>query len=108
VTGEFRVSPSGLREAGQELLDSADQVGTAWQQLTAAVAGMGELFGDDMVSSLIAMTYGAAQEMAAESYGSAADSLAYFGQGLGLMADVYTEAEQASDETITASGGGLV
>jgi hypothetical protein len=65
---------------------------------------MGEMFGDDMVSSLIGMSYGAAQDMAAESYASAADGLAGFGQGLAAMADVYEKVEDANTTTVDELG----
>jgi Excreted virulence factor EspC, type VII ESX diderm len=103
VTG-FDVHPPSLREAGQGLQDAAERVATAWQTLQGAVQGMGEMFGDDMVSSLIAMTYGAAQDMAAESYASAAEGLAGFGAGLSAMADVYETVEEANTATVDDLG----
>ena len=104
MTGEFDVYPSSLRDAGQGLQDVAERVATAWQTLQAAVQGMGEMFGEDMVSSLIAASYGAAAEMAAESYASAAESLGGFGTGLAAIADQYTAADAGSAEEISGLG----
>jgi hypothetical protein len=100
VTGEFEVQPAGLRDAGGALQDAAERLATAWEQLQSAVRGLGQLFGDDMVSSLIAASYGAAQDMAAESYASAAEGLAGFGQGLAVMGDEYDAAETAAGDAI--------
>jgi len=104
VTGEFTAQPDELQAAGQSMVDVAGRLATAWQGLQATVQGMGELFGEDMVSSLIGMSYGAAQEMAAESFGSAAESLGWFGDGLAAMADQYRAAEAASAAAIDDVG----
>jgi hypothetical protein len=48
---------------------------------------MGEIFGDDPVSSLIGASYQAAHQIAEQSYASVAASFDGFGQALHAMAD---------------------
>jgi uncharacterized protein YukE len=106
VTG-FEVHPPSLQAAGQRLRELADQLDTAWQAMEATVSGMGELFGDDEVSSLIGESYQAAHEMAAESYGSVAEEFADDGDGLDQMAQQYTDADTGSDDVIADVAGAL-
>jgi PE family len=106
LTG-FRVSPRGLADSARQLVDVADRVDAAWQSLRSAAPGRGEMFGADMVSSLIGRSYGIARELAADSYGSAADSLARFGQGLAEMAEAYAKADADSQRVIDDAGAML-
>jgi hypothetical protein len=91
---ELDFNTESLRTSGTGLSDAADQLGQQWQALLANVKGMGELFGDDMVGSLIGISYQTAQEMADESFSSAIDELGFYGEGLHIMADNYEITEQ--------------
>jgi hypothetical protein len=94
VADEVQFHPPSLRGAGQELAAAAGRLQQEWQALLGAVRGMGEMFGDDMVSSLIGTSYQIAQEMAEESYTSAIQELRGIGDGLVVMAEVYDRTEQ--------------
>lgn len=91
---ELDFNSESLRASGTGLSDTADQLGQRWQQHDADVKGMGEMFGDDMVGSLIGMSYQTAHEMAGESFTSAIDELGFHGEGLQVMADNYDYTEQ--------------
>jgi enoyl-[acyl-carrier-protein] reductase (NADH) len=104
VGEQLQVHPPGLRRSGRSLQDVAERVASAWQDLQNTVHGMGEIFGDDMVSSLIGTSYQAAHEMANESYTSAAERLRDFGEGLVVMADVYDRTEQANTDASASLG----
>lgn len=96
--GHLEVHPSSLRQAGKGLHDVAGRLRQAWQDLENTARGMGGIFGDDMVSSLISASYQAAHGMAQESYTSAADGLEGFADGLAAMAEVYDKVEQATTD----------
>lgn len=91
---EFQVETTSLRGAGTGLTSAAERIQQQWEGLKSTVEGMGELFGDDMVGSLIGMSYGIAQQMADESFTSAIGELQFFGEGLGIMADAYEQTDQ--------------
>lgn len=95
---------ASLRQGGHGLQDAASRLHAEWQALVATVQGMGQVFGDDMVSSLIGTSYQAAHQMADESYTSAAQGLHDFGEGLVVMADVYDRTEQATTDAATSVG----
>lgn len=101
---QLEVHPPALRKAGKGLQDVSGRLKTAWQDLQNTVQGMGEMFGDDMVSSLIQASYEAAHGMAQESYTSAADRMKDFGDGLVVMADVYDKVEQANTDESSKVG----
>lgn len=101
---QLEVHPPSLRQAGRGLQDVAGRLKSEWQNLHNTVQGMGEMFGDDMVSSLIGASYQAAHGMAQDSYTSAADGLADFGDGLVAMADVYDKVEDATTEASSQVG----
>ena len=94
MADELEVGPASLRGAGRELQQIAQRLQSEWQAMTSTVQGMGDIFGDDMVSSLIATSYQAAHEIANDSYTSAAEGLQDFGGGLQTMADTYESAEE--------------
>jgi uncharacterized protein YukE len=96
VDNQMRANSPSLRQSGQGLSETADRLLSEWQRLQADVQGMGDPFGDDMVGGLIGASYSAAQEAAGETYQSAAGHLQDFGAGLGTMADLYDETEQAN------------
>ncbi|HEY9392171.1 MAG TPA: type VII secretion target [Mycobacteriales bacterium] len=104
---QLEVHPPGLRRAGRELQDVAGRVEAAWQDLQNTVRGMGELFGDDIVGSLIGTSYHAAHDMAQESYTSVAEGLRDVGDRLVVMAQVYERAEQVTAEESGAVGRSL-
>lgn len=99
---DLEVYPKSLRKSGGGLEDVADQVDNAWQGLVNSVSGMGEAFGDDMVSSLIATMYQSVQEAADETYTSVVDGMRDFGDGLMLMADNAEGAESDSADAVKA------
>jgi Protein of unknown function (DUF2580). len=107
VADQLEVHPPSLRRAGKELQDVAGRLKTAWQDLQNTVQGMGELFGDDMVGSLIGTSYRSAHGMAHDSYTSAAEGLRDVGDGLVVMAEVYERAEQATIEESSTVGRSL-
>jgi hypothetical protein len=105
MADELRFHPPSLREAGQGLSDVGERLAAEWQALAATAQGMGDIFGDDDVGSLIATTYQAAQQIAQESYGSAAEGFGEFGGGLTEMAGTYEQTEQATTEDVRDVGG---
>jgi PE family len=107
VADELRFHPPSLRDAGQGLSDVGDRLGAEWQALVAMAEGMGDIFGDDDVGSLIAATYQAAQQIAAEAYGSAAQGFGDFGGGLTDMAATYEQTEQTTTEDVQDVGGAV-
>jgi hypothetical protein len=94
MVDELQFDTTSLRGSGTGLSDAAERIKTQWETLKSTVEGMGELFGDDMVGSLIGMSYGMAQQMADESFTSAIGELQFFGEGLGVMADAYDANEE--------------
>ena len=102
--GEVDFHTPSLRSAGQGLTDAAGRVQREWQSLVSTVKGMGDMFGDDMVGSLIGMSYQAAHEMADESYTSAAEQLQYLGEGLNVMAEMYDRTEEANTTSMDQFG----
>jgi hypothetical protein len=104
VADELEVRPESVRGAGRNLQQVAQRLQTEWQAMTATVQGMGDLFGDDMVSSLIAASYQAAHEIANDSYTSAAEGFQDFGGGLQAMAATYDEAEQETTADVRQAG----
>jgi hypothetical protein len=93
-SNELEFDTTSLRGAGTGLTGAAERLQQQWEALKSTVEGMGELFGDDMVGSLIGMTYGIAQEMADESFTSAIGELQFYGEGLGIMAEAYEQTDQ--------------
>ncbi|MEU1587016.1 type VII secretion target [Micromonospora sp. NPDC005710] len=90
----FDVEPDTLTEQGAGIARVAETLQTAWQQLAGQVDGLGDIFGDDDVSSLIAATYQAAHQIAAESFEATVASLHGFGAGLQEMAERYTRVDE--------------
>jgi hypothetical protein len=65
---------------------------------------MGDIFGDDMVGSLIATSYQAAHEIANDSYTSVAEGFQDFAGGLQSMAATYADAEQRTTDDVRQVG----
>jgi hypothetical protein len=104
---ELRFHPPSLRDGGQSLSDVSERLESAWRALEATAQGMGDIFGDDDVGSLIGMTYQVAQQIAAESYQSAAQGFGNFGGGLRQMADDFERSEQETGEAVSDVGGAV-
>jgi hypothetical protein len=104
---ELRFNPPSLRDGGQALSDVGERLDSAWRALESLAQGMGDIFGDDDVGSLIGTTYQAAQQIAAESYGSAAKGFGNFGGGLRKMADDFEQSEQDTSEAVQDVGGAV-
>jgi hypothetical protein len=104
---ELRFHPPSLRDGGQSLSDVSERLAAAWRALEATAQGMGDIFGDDDVGSLIGTTYQVAQQIAAESYQSAAQGFGYFGGGLRQMADDFEQSEQETGEAVSDVGGAV-
>jgi hypothetical protein len=105
---ELRFHPPSLRDGGQALSEVSERLESAWRELEAMAQGMGDIFGDDDVGSLIGTTYQVAQQIAAQSYGSAARGFGNFGGGLRRMADDFEQSEQDTSEAVSDVGGGAV
>jgi hypothetical protein len=105
VAGELEVRPESLRGAGRALQQAAQRLQSEWQAMTGTVQSMGDIFGDDMVSSLIATSYQAAHEIANDSYTSAAEGFQDFGGGLQTMAGTYESAEEQTTSDVRTVGG---
>jgi hypothetical protein len=101
---ELRFEPKSLHSAGQDLGKAGDRLLADWQAMQGTVQGMGELFGDDMVSSLIAATYQAAEQVAHGCYTSAAKGLKDFGSGLVKMAGNYENTEGNTVQDVKSTG----
>jgi Excreted virulence factor EspC, type VII ESX diderm len=104
VTGGLEVYAPGLRGAGDSLAVLSGRLGSAWTAHAGEVAGMGDIFGDDPVSSLIAASYQAAHQIAERSYRSVAVSFDGFGRALAILADGYQQTDQSNAAAITAAG----
>lgn len=104
MTGSgFQVDPASLRTASQGVASAAQQLGQQWQALQSTAQGMGDIFGDDMVGGLIGASYGAAVEIATDSFDSALDGFAEISDGLSAMADQYDTTEQDNVETVSGT-----
>jgi hypothetical protein len=103
---QFSVDPDSLRQAGQALRDVGERLGQAWSEFSAQVQGMGDIFGDDDVGSLIGMSYQAAHEIADGAYTDVAEGLADFGEGLTTMADSFDDIEQGNAALLQGVYGG--
>lgn len=86
-TAELRTAGERLRQAGQEL-------GADYKALSGQVKGLGGVFGEDMISSLLKASYESAEAVAAECYTSAAEGYADFGAGLAKMAEHLDDTER--------------
>jgi uncharacterized protein YukE len=107
VTG-FDVSPQSLRTASQGVASAAEQLQQQWQSLMSTSQGMGDIFGDDMVGGLIGASYGAAQEIASDSFTSAMDGFSQIAEDLNAMADLYDDTEQVNADNIDSTDAGWV
>jgi hypothetical protein len=103
---QFRVDPDSFRQAGQTLQDVADRLQQAWAAFSAQVQGMGDIFGDDMVGSLIGMSYGAAHGIADGAYTDVVEGLSGFAGGLTFMADSFDDIEQGNMALLQGVYGG--
>jgi uncharacterized protein YukE len=104
VTERFYVQPQSLHTAGHGVANAADQLSQQWQSLTSTAQGMQDIFGDDMVGGLIGASYGAAQQIAGDSFSSALDGFAQIADGLHAMADLYDTTEQANADGFDGRG----
>ena len=104
MTDGFDVQPQSLHTAGHGVADAADQLSQQWQSLTSTAEGLGDIFGDDMVGGLIGASYGAAQQIAGDSFSSALDGFTQIADGLHAMADLYDTAERATTDTFDGKG----
>lgn len=95
MAGQIRVAPGALRQGGQGISDAGQRLAVGWQDFSAKVQGMGDIFGDDPIGGLIGASYQMAHQIAERSVGSVAGSLTGFGAGLARMAGGYDAAEQA-------------
>jgi hypothetical protein len=91
-----------MRRAGDSLSVVSGRLSNAWAAHAGQVSGMGEIFGDDPVSSLIGASYQAAHQIAEQSYASVAASFDGFGQALHVMADGYEQTDQAEADAISS------
>jgi hypothetical protein len=99
MSDELTFEPETLHGSGQGLQQAGTRMDGDWQAMQGTVQGMGDIFDDDMVGSLIAATYDGAHQIANESYTSAAKGFQDFGGGLTTMAGNYktTEANNVKD-----------
>jgi hypothetical protein len=93
---QFQAVPETLREGGQAIYEIATRVADEWQRFSATVKGMGDIFGDDPVGSLIGTSHQAAHGVAERCLNSVATGFGGFGRGLGKMADSIEDTEQAN------------
>jgi len=85
--------PEGLRESGKGLSDVAQRSREEWQRLDSHVKGLGDIFGQDDVGSLIGMAYQVIHDKAAEVHSRAADDFEKLGAGLKGVGDIWEEVE---------------
>jgi hypothetical protein len=102
--GELRFYSPSLRDGGRSLSEVGSRLESQWRELEASAQGMGDIFGDDDVGSLIGMTYRVAQQLSAQSQRSAARGFDNFGTGLHTMADDFERSEQHAQEAVTKVG----
>jgi Excreted virulence factor EspC, type VII ESX diderm len=104
VTAGLEVHPPSLRRAGDSLAEVSGRLSAAWSAHAGQVGGLGDIAGDDPISSLIATSYRAAYQIAERSYRSVVSSFDGFGRALHLLADGYEQTDQANAAAITALG----
>jgi hypothetical protein len=102
--GELRFYSPSLRDGGRSLSEVGRQLESQWRDLEANAQGMGDIFGDDDVGSLIATTYRVAQQLSAQTHRSAARGFDNFGSGLHTMADDFERSERHAQESVTKVG----
>ncbi len=102
MTSGFDIEPGSLRSAGKGVADAAHSLSDTWHALKASSDGMGDIFGDDMVGGLIGASYGAASDIADDSFTSTSKGYQKIADGLGAMADMYDDTEQ---DTADSFGG---
>lgn len=107
MTASLDVYPPSMRRAADSLAELSDRLSRAWMAQAAQVAGMGDVFGDDPVSSLIATSFQAAHQIAERSYRSVAASFDGFGRALRSLANGYEETDQTNATAITSSARGM-
>ena len=90
------VDPVMLRQAGQALVSAASRLAEEWAAFSGRVQAMGQIFGDDDISSIIAISYDAAYGIADRAYSSAGDVLGGYGDTLVDMADSYERIEESN------------
>ena len=106
MTAGLEVHPPSLRRAGDSLAELSGRLSGAWAAHAGQVAGVGEIAGDDPISSLIASSYRAALGIAERSYRSVAVSFEGFGRALHALADGYEQTDQANAAAISAIAQG--
>lgn len=107
MADQLSFDTKALHGSGQNLQDVGRRMNDHWQQMQGTVQGMGDIFGDDMVGSLIATTYQAAHQIAHDSYTSSAKGFNDFGDGLLTMAGTYDATERKNVENVGGVGKGL-
>jgi uncharacterized protein YukE len=98
----YEIDPTALRQAAKSLGVVGEQLSSQWNALMSTVQGMGEPWGGDDIGMLIGMSYLAVQDVANESYTSAAQDLAGYAEKLTAVADNHERNEQESAAAISA------
>ncbi|MCO6011601.1 ESX-1 secretion-associated protein [Actinoallomurus purpureus] len=101
---ELRFEPESLHTSGQNVQQVGEDMDTDWQAMQATADGMGDIFGDDMVGSLIAATYQAAHQIAGDTYTSSSKGLTDFGDGLKTMSGNYQATETKTVQDVDNTG----
>lgn len=100
MADELGFDTQALHGSGQSLQEVGRRMNDHWQEMQGTVQGMGDIFGDDMVGSLIATTHQAAHQIAHDSYTSSAKGFNDFGDGLMTMAGAYATTERKNVENV--------
>ena len=96
--GRFRGRSALVTGAAQGIGRAiAERLTGEWTAFAGRVQAMGEIFGTDDVSSIIAISYDDAFGIADGSYGSAAEVLGGYGETLVAMADSYERIEESNN-----------
>ncbi len=86
------------REAGQDLHVTSRRLAREWAAFSNQTLGMGDIFGDDPVGSLIGASYAAAHDIADRCFSSVVAALAGFADGLVTSAEAHERNDEACAE----------
>jgi hypothetical protein len=91
---ELHARTADLRSAGERIRQAGQQLDTDYKSLTAQLKGLGGVFGEDMISSLLKASYESAEGVATDTFTSAAEGYVDFAAGLAKAAGHLDDTER--------------
>ncbi|SEG78557.1 hypothetical protein SAMN04489712_11291 [Thermomonospora echinospora] len=101
---ELQARTGDLRSAGERLRLAGQRLDADYKALSGQIQGLGGVFGEDMISSLLKASYESAEGVAADCYTSAAEGYADFGAGLATMAGHLDDTERENTDGVQQIG----